>query len=142
MNGGRKMAEKIILELTREHAQVVQDACEMLMRMKLGQPSFPTELLLGWPSHERMSTDEFCLRRDMANEIMRTYLFAVLGRNNYGYPDGRKDDTEALAYEVWGTIRHETYKYYYQDDDFYDVRSQEPMNESGKTMPKCRIEEG
>ena len=41
--------EKVVLELTKEHAQVVQDACEVLMRMKLGQTAFPTEVMLGWP---------------------------------------------------------------------------------------------
>jgi len=143
MNGGRKMAEKIILELTREHARVVQDACEMLMRMKLGQTGYAVDTLIGWPKPGKgMDMKEYCLRRDMANDILKTALRVLLGDNKYGYPDGRKDDTEALAYEVWGTIRHETYKHDHQDDDSYDVRSQEPINESGKTMPKCRIEEG
>ena len=133
------MAEKVIVELTREHAQTVQDACELLMRLKLGQTSYPTELLLGWPTHEEMDMKEYCLRRDMANDILRTYLFAVLGRNNAGWPNGVKDEVEAMAYEVWGTIRHTLYMHDGGEYDTYDVRSREPLNESGKGMPKCRI---
>ena len=30
------MSETVTITMTRDHAQVVQNACEMLMRMKLG----------------------------------------------------------------------------------------------------------
>lgn len=35
------MAETVTITMTRDHAKVVQDACEMLMRMKLGQTTMP-----------------------------------------------------------------------------------------------------
>ena len=137
------MGEKVTLELTREHAQVVQDACEMLMRLKLGQTGYAIDTLIGWPKPDRGDIDmqEYCLRRDMANDILKTALRVLLGDNKYGLPDGKKDDAEALAYEIWGTMRHALYMHDGGDYDSYDVRSREPMSESGLTMPVCRVEE-
>ena len=137
------MSEKVVLELTREHAQIVQDACEMLMRMRLGQSGFVTDLMLGWPMHEGMSIDEFCIRREAANDVMTGYLKCVLGLNNYGLPNGRKDELEARAYEVWATLRHTLFLHDYKDasDRTYDVRGHEPLNESGLEMPKCKVVE-
>lgn len=137
------MSEKITLELTREHAQVVQDACEMLMRMKLGQTRYAIDTLIGWPKPDKgdMDMKEYCLRRDMANDILETALRVLLGDNKYGQPDREKDEVEALAYEVWGTMRHELWKHENGDKDSWDVRSQEPLSESGLTMPVCRVED-
>jgi hypothetical protein len=136
------MREKITLELTREHAQVVQDACEMLMRLKLGQTGYAVDMLIGWPKPDRddMDMKEYRLRRDMANDILKTALRVLLGDNKYGLPDGKKDTVEALAYEIWGTMRHALYMHDEGDYDSCDVRSREPMSESGLTMPVCRVE--
>lgn len=136
------MAEKITLELTREHAQVVQDACEMLMRLKLGQTGYAVDTLIGFPKPDRdMDMNEYCLRRDMANDILKTALRVLLGDNKYGQPDSAKDEEESMAYEVWGTLRHTLYLHDGGEYDTYDVRSREPLNESGLTMPKCWVEE-
>lgn len=137
------MSETITLTMTREHAQTVQDACEMLMRMKLGQTGCAVDMLIGWPKPDRddMDMKEYRLRRDMANDILKTALRVLLGDNKYGLPDGKKDEVEALAYEVWGTIRHEMWKRENGDKDSWDVRSQKPLSESGLTMPVCGVEE-
>ena len=133
------MAEKIVFELSREHARIVQDACEMLMRLRLGQSSYAVELMLGWPTHEDMDMKEYCMRRDTANKVLEAFLHIVLGTNGYGYPDGRKDEIENLAYEVWGMIRHVLYLHDYPNDKSYDVRAHEPLKESKYPMPKCRV---
>ena len=131
---------KIVLELSEEHARIVMDACEMLMRMRLGQESYPTELMLGWPLHDGMSTDEYCIRRDVGGELMRTYLGVVLGKNAWHMPNGRKDDLEAMAYEVWATMRHAMFKHEHPGvGETYDVRSSPPLSESGKEMPVCKV---
>ena len=136
------MTEKVILELTREHAQTVQNACELLMRLKLGQAGYAVDTLIGFPKPDRdMDMHEYSLRRDMANDILRTALRVLLGDNKYGQPDGTKDEEESLAYEVWGTIRHTLYMHDGGEYDTYDVRSREPLNESGKGMPVCRVED-
>lgn len=134
------MNETVTLTLTREHAETIQDACELLMRLKLGQTAFPTELMLGWPLYHLKikDVDEYCMRRDIANDILRAYLRAV------GNPEGTtKDDTEMRAYEVWGTLRHAFWKAENPDgSDSWDVRSQPPPSESGLKMPVCEIWEG
>lgn len=137
------MSEAITLTMTREHAQIVQNACEMLMRLKLGQTGYVVDMLIGWPKPDEkgdMDIKEYCLRRDMANDILKTALRVLLGDNKYGLPDGKKDYAEALAYEIWGTMRHALYMHDGDDYDCYDVRSREPMSESGLTMPVCRVE--
>lgn len=134
------MSETVTLTLTREHAETVQDACELLMRLKLGQTAFPTELMLGWPLyHDKIKDiEEYCMRREIANDILRAYLRAV--GNLEGTP---KDATENRAYEVWGTIRHAFWKAEHPNGgDSWSVCSQPPLSESGLTMPVCEIREG
>ena len=133
------MEEMVTLTLTREHAETIQDACELLMRLKLGQTSFPTELMLGGPgSIGKYDVNEFCLRRGIAEDVLRAFLRAV------GNPEGTpKDDTEMRAYEVWGTLRHAFWKADNPDgSDSWSVCSQPPLNESGLKMPVCEIREG
>ena len=137
------MSEKVTLELTMEHARTVMNACELLMRMRLGQTSYPTELMLGWPTHEEMDMKEFCLRRDLANKALDCYLHAVLGTNRAGFPNGVKDELENMSYEVWGTIRYALWKHEHPDgSDSWSVASREPMSESGLPMPKCSVVKG
>lgn len=130
------MSEKVTIEMTREHAQVVQDACEMLMRLKLGQTMFPTELMMGGlGSIGKYDVKEFCLRRDIANDVLRAFLRAVDCAQGT-----EKDRVEQMAYEVWGTLRHAMWKAENPDvADSWDVRSQLPLSESGLEMPKCEV---
>lgn len=129
------MSKTITLTLTEEHAQTVQDACEMLMRMKLGQTRFPTELMLGWPYNlDKYDVNEFCLRREIAETVLRAFLQTV------GNPEGTpKDDVEHMAYEVYGTIRHALYLANGGDKNGWSVAAQKPLNESGLDMPKCEV---
>lgn len=129
------MSETVTMTMTREHAQVVQDACEMLMRMKLGQTSFQTELMLGGIGNPKYDVNEFCLRRDIAENVLRAFLMAT------GNVEGsEKDRVEQMAYEVWGTIRHALWK---ADNpvgtDSWSVASQPPLSESGLGLPKCEV---
>ena len=136
------MSEVITLSLTREHAEAVQNACELLMRLKLGQPGYMTDLLLGWPKGpDDMSSEEYCLRRDTANEILKTALKVLYGVNNYGEPDCEKDMLEALSYEVWGTIRHALAWHDNPEGSDWNVSFRQPLQESGLPMPKCQITE-
>ena len=127
------MSKTITLTLTEEHARTVQDACEMLMRMKLGQPFMPTDLMLGFPNKE-MDINEFGLRRDFANYAMKLFLFAV--KKPEGTP---KDKIENMAYEVYGTIRHAMYLANGGDKNGWSIAAQEPLSESGLDMPKCEV---
>ena len=130
------MADKVTLIMSTAHARVVRDACEMLMRMKLGQYNAPWDGLVGIGSNgSKWDVNEYCVRQDIASDIMRAYLRAC------GYKDGTdKDDIEQMAYEVWGAIRHAEWASEEHEPGDWDVRSQEPLSESGKGVPQCRIE--
>lgn len=128
------MPETVTLTMTREHAQVVQDACELLMRMKLGQTFAPIDALLGWPKNDDMDSKEYHARHKIADQILRAFYMAV--NNEEGTP---KDKVENMAYEVFGTIRHALYVADGGDLEAYNVAAQEPLNESGLTMPKCEV---
>ena len=124
------MSETVTITMTRDHAKVVQDACEMLMRMKLGQTMIPTELMLGW----LRKADEYLLRRYIANNILNAYLTTVRQDD-----DEAKDEVEQMAYEVYGTIRHALYIADGGDPDGLSVAAREPLSESGREMPKCEV---
>lgn len=130
------MGAKLTLELTREHAQVVQDACEMLMRMKLGQTMFPTELMLGGLSAiGKYDVKEFCLRRSIAEDVLRAFLRAT--DNCEGQ---ESDDVEKMAYEIFGTIRHALWRVdHVGQTESWSVASQPPLSQSGLDMPKCEV---
>lgn len=126
------MPETVTITMTRDHAWVVQDACEMLMRMKLGQTTMPTEVMLGWPNGG-MTIDEYCLRRDVAIGALTAFLTAV------GHVGAAKDDVEQMAYEIYGTIRHALYIADGGDRNGWSVAAKEPLSESGREMPKCEV---
>lgn len=125
------MAETVTITMTRDHAEVVQEACEMLMRMKLKQTMMPTELMLRSPN---MMCDEYMLRKYIANDILKAFLTAVGRREGMA-----KDEVEQMAYEVYGTIRHALYIADGGDPDGLSVAAREPLSESGREMPRCEV---
>lgn len=126
------------LTMSEDHARIVRDACEMYMRMKLGQSGSPFEMLVGLDGMIQMDTQEYCRKRDIAKPIMEAYLAVVNGLDG-GRAKGIADKAEKLAYEVWGTIRHAEWEY--DHGDSWDVRSRGPICESGVGLPKCEVVE-
>lgn len=126
------MAETVTITMTRDHAWVVKEACEMLMRLKLGQTMMPIEVMLGWPN-SGMTIDEYCLRRDVARGALTAFLTAV------GHEGAAKDEVEQMAYEIYGTIRHALYIADGGDRNGWSVAAREPLSESGREMPKCEV---
>lgn len=132
------MSKTVTLTLTEEHAQTVQDACEMLMRMKLGQTAMPTEFMMGWPKmlENKDEIDRYCAMREVAELALSTFLLAT------GCKAGKpKDQIEMLAYEIWGTIRHALWMHDHPRGDEWSTAAQEPLSESGLDMPKCEVME-
>lgn len=56
--------KRVILEMTREQAQIVERACELLARLRLGQFEHITEACLDFGSAE------YCKRRDYVNPFL------------------------------------------------------------------------
>ena len=130
------MSKTVTLTLTEEHAQTVQNACEMLMRMKLGQTAMPTEFMMGWPtnSHDIAEIKHRCDVMIVAKQALSTFLWVT------GYKEGKpKDKTDQMAYEIWGTIRHALWMHDHPRGDEWSTAAQEPLSESGLDMPKCEV---
>ena len=51
--------ERVTLTLTREHARVVERACELFARLNIGQFNIVTEMLMDF----RHGMDDYCWRR-------------------------------------------------------------------------------
>ena len=130
------MSKTVTLTLTEEHAQTVQDACEMLMRMKLGQTAMPTEFMIGYPTilNNKAEIGRYCAMQEVAEQALSTFLLAT------GYKEDKpKDQIEMLAYEIWGTIRHALWMHDHPRADGWSTAAQEPLSESGLDMPKCEV---
>ena len=57
MNENKKQ-ERVIVEMTREQARIVERACELLARLRLGQFEYIIEACLDYGS------ENYCKRRD------------------------------------------------------------------------------
>lgn len=59
------MAEKVVLTLTREQAQMVEDACELYARLRIGQFERIVEMML-----DVRDAENYCERRDTATALL------------------------------------------------------------------------
>ena len=127
------MAEKYILELSREQAIMVKDACELYARLRLGQFNEITEKIL-----DVRNVKEYCERRDLANDILKVAACIILGRNIHMQPDGKKDALHNRAWNIYTAIR---YKMAWHDnpDGGYSVCFDSPYPWGGDPVPKCTI---
>lgn len=121
--------EVVTLTMTRKHAKKIQDACDFLMRMKMGQTSHCAEYMMGWALSSDMDVDEYLQRRAAGSKVLDAFVQVT-----------RKDDRsrDDIACEIWETIRHALYMADGGGSD-YDVRRYEPMSLSGLEMPKCEV---
>ena len=132
------MPEKITLELTREQAQAVMDATELLARLEIGQ--FKE---ICWKMLNRFNgADGFdSKRRDRAEEYLDAACHEVFGVNEYGRPNiDKKSIRHQRCWAVYATIRH-ALAWHDHPEGGVTVNFDKPMG-YGETMPKCRVEEG
>ena len=125
--------EKYVLTLTRDQAITTQNALELYARLKIGQFNRITELML-----DVRSVDEYCQRRDLANDLLRVVAGIIYGKNAYGYPDVQKDDLHNRAWTIYATLR---YHMAWHDNPkggvgcCYDT----PYPWGGEPVPKCEV---
>lgn len=129
------MAEKYILELSREQAVMVKDACELLARLRIGQFDSITEMML-----EARGVDEYCKRREDANDLLKVVACIIFGRNAYGRPECQKDKLHHRAWNIYTALR---YKMAWHDnpEGGWAVCYDEPHPWGGEPIPKCTIVE-
>ena len=129
------MAEKYILELSREQAIMVKQACEMFARLKIGQFERITEMLL-----DVQNAKDYCERRDLANGLLKAVACIIFGSNKYGTLDVKKDRYHHRAWNIYAAIR---YKMAWHDEPKggWAVCFDEPYPYGGEPVPKCTIVE-
>ena len=93
--------EKYVLTLTRDQALVAQNALELYARLKIGQFNRISELML-----DVRSVDEYCKRRDLANDLLQIVAGITYGKNAYGCPDVQKDALHRRAWNIYATLRY------------------------------------
>ena len=127
------MAEKIIVEMTREQAYAVMNATELLARLHIGQFNRITELLVDF------SRPGACGRRDTANIYLEQACRAIYGVNQYGWPNIEEKTIEhERCWAVYATIRHALAWHDKPEGNPWSVAFDKPMG-YGETMPKCEV---
>lgn len=131
------MTGKVVLELTREQAMTVERACELYARLKIGQFDRITENFLDFG----LDVDEYCERRDTANDLLKVAASVIYGRSYYGRPE-LKDIEHKRAWEIYATLRHARSWHDNPNGDHMSCYYDEVRPESGDPLPKCEIKEG
>lgn len=126
--------EKYVLTLTREQAITTQHALELYARLKIGQFNRLTEMML-----DVRSVDEYCKRRDLANELLRVVACIIFGRNEYGQPKVEKDDAHHRAWNIYAMLR---YRMAWHDDPkgkVWSVAYDKPYPWNNEPLPECEV---
>lgn len=136
------MSEKIIVELTREQAQAVMDATELLARLEIGQFNEITwKMLNRFEGKDRDGKRTFDSRsRDLADAYLKSACLAIFGVRD-GWPDiGEASIQHKRCWAVYATIRH-ALAWHDHPEGGDTVNFDKPMG-YGEQMPKCEIKEG
>lgn len=132
--------EKIIVELTRNQANAVMNATELLARLEIGQfEEITWSLLDHFRGTDKNGNPTFDSKsRDLANAYLKCACLATFGVKN-GLPDiGDKSIQFERCWAVYSTIR---YALAWNDhpEGGYTVNFDKPLG-YGEKMPECRIE--
>lgn len=125
--------QRIVVTMTREQAIEVMNATELLARLHIGQVFTLTELL------GDLTVDDYCERKDRAQEAFKLGLKMLYGANLHGQPDIREKPIEhERCWAVYATIRHAIAWHDHPEGNPWSVAFDTPMG-YGEPMPKCEI---
>ena len=136
MNGDNKK-ERVILEMTREQADIVERACELLARLRLGQLEHITEACLD------LGSTEYFRRRDYVNPFFEAAAKVIYGVTAYGYPDCKKDEVFHRAWSVYEILRYTRCWHDHPEGCSWSVCFDPPINTlpNAEPLPKCEIKD-
>lgn len=132
------MSEKITLTMSREQAQAVMDATELLARLEIGQ--FKE---ICWKMLDRFNGDDGfdSHRRDQAEAYLDAACMTVFGTDESGWPKiGGKSMQHHRCWAVYATIRH-ALAWHDHPEGGDTVDFGEPLG-YGEPLPKCEVKEG
>ena len=121
-----------ILTMNSDQAKTCLKAVELLMRLKINQPKEISKAILD-EIFEQIGCDEFCRRRDAANEYLEQ-AFSVIFPN---WNEVKKDDEWYRLYNLYQTIRYQIHLAEYPNS--IGVDSYPPIQFTDEPMPKCEF---
>lgn len=127
------MAEKVVLTLTREQAQMVEDACELYARLRIGQFERIVEMML-----DVCDAENYCERRDTAAALLQTVACVIFGRTAYGTPECKEDALHYRAWNIYAALRH-CLAWHDNPKGGWGVCYDEPYPWGGEAVPECRV---
>lgn len=120
-----------ILVMSEEQAYVVEQAVELLARLKIGQFERITEMLL-----PVRGVEDYHTRRATANDALRLAANLVLGRDAYNHPNSMKDDVHCRAWDVYQMLRS-TRCWHTNPNGGIAVCFDTPRSTMGEQLPFC-----
>ena len=129
------MAEKYILTLTREQACMVQDACELFARLKIGQFERITEHLIDY------MTSDYWDKRSLANDLLRIAARTMMGSTEYNMPVVQQDELHHRAWDIHAVIRHCMAWHDHPEGNPYSVWFDTPRPHGDEPLPEIKIQE-
>lgn len=129
--------ETYVLTLTREQAQTAQNALELYARLKIGQFERIPEMMLDFGT----GVDDYCKRRDLANDLLKIVAGIIFGKNQYGWPDVEQDAYHHRAWNIYATLRYHM-AWHDHPEGGWAVCFDKPYPCGGEPVPKCRVERG
>lgn len=125
--------ELYVLTLNKEQALLTRDALELYARLKIGQFTRITELML-----DVRDVKDYCERRDTINDLFRVIAGLFFGRNSYGQPDCKKDAEHHRAWNIYTALR---YQIAWHDNPKGGIGCcyDEPRPWGGEPVPRCEI---
>lgn len=128
--------EKYVLTLTREQAITAQNALELYARLRIGQFEHISEKLLDFG----LGVDEYCRRRDIANDLLGLAACILFGKNQYGRPDTKKDNLHHRAWNIYEALRYRM-AWHDHPEGGWGVCFDEPYPWGNEPVPQCVITE-
>lgn len=128
------MSETYTLTLSREQAEIVESACELLARLRIGQFNRITELLL-----DVQDVESYGMRRDFANGALKLAASAIFDRGL-----GKNFDTDKLHHRAWDVYQVLRYTRAWHDNPAgnpMSVSFDKPVSFIGEKLPVCEVKD-
>lgn len=125
--------DRYVLTLTPEQARVTRDALELYARLRIGQFNRITELML-----EVRNVDDYCARRDVADDLLKVVANIIFGRNQYGQPNALKDKLHHRAWNIYHMIRYKM-AWHENPKGGFGCHYDKPYPSGGEPVPECEI---
>lgn len=128
--------ERYVLTLTRDQAITTQNALELYARLRIGQFERIPEMMLDFGS----GVDDYCKRRDLANDLLKVVACIIYGKNTYGWPDVEQDKFHHRAWNIYATLRYHM-AWHDNPEGGWEVCFDKPYPWGGEPVPECRVED-